>query len=88
MYAMLVNVTINDPEAAPKLLEEQVVPRVSQAPGFIAGYWMRPQEDRGWSVVVFESEQAARAVADTVVSPPTGEVTVNNVDVQEIVAHA
>ena len=88
MHAVLVNVTINDPEAAPKMLEEQVVPRVSQAPGFVAGYWMRPQESKGWSVAVFESEQAARAMADTVVSPPTGEVTVNNVDVQEIIASA
>jgi hypothetical protein len=39
-------------------------------------------------VVVLEPEQAARAMADTVVSPPSGEVTVDSVDVQEIVAHA
>lgn len=88
MHAVLVNVTINDPEAAPRTLREQVVPRVSQAPGFVAGYWMRPEEGKGWSVIAFESEEAARAMADTIVSPPTGEVTVNRVDVHEVIASA
>lgn len=34
--------------------------RVSRS-GFVAGYWLRPKDGHGLSVVVFESEQAARA---------------------------
>jgi hypothetical protein len=38
MHAVIVKVTIGDFEAAQKGLREQVVPRASQAPGFVAGY--------------------------------------------------
>lgn len=39
MHAVVVNVTVNDPEAAELALREQLVPRVSHAPGFVTGYW-------------------------------------------------
>ena len=39
MHAVVVNLTINDPKAAEMALHEQLVRRVSQAPGFITGYW-------------------------------------------------
>jgi hypothetical protein len=41
MHAVVVNLTITDPEAAERALHEQLVPRVSQAPGFVTGYWTR-----------------------------------------------
>jgi hypothetical protein len=88
MHAVLVNVTINDPQEAPTLLQNEVIPRVSSAPGFVAGYWMRPAENKGWSVILFESEKAARTASESIESPPTGEVTVESVQVQEVVAHA
>ena len=34
------------------------VPGVSQAPGFVAGYWTR-KDDSGVGMVIFESEDAA-----------------------------
>jgi hypothetical protein len=37
MHAVVVKVTINDREAAERALNEQLVPRVSQVPGFVAG---------------------------------------------------
>lgn len=40
MHAVVVNVTLSGP-AEPTALREQVVPRVSQMPGFVAGYWTR-----------------------------------------------
>ncbi len=66
------------------VVEVKVVPGTAQAPGFVAGYWL----DGGTGVVVFESEDAARAMAEQVQSPPIGEVTVTSVDVREVVAHA
>lgn len=48
MHAVLVSVTINDGEAATKYLRGEIVPRVEQAPGFVAGYWVRVENgDQG-----------------------------------------
>jgi hypothetical protein len=88
MHAVVVNVTVNDFEAGLANLRGEVVPRVSQAPGFVAGYWLRPVDDKGLGVIVFESEEAARGVADKIEPPPSGEVTLDSVDVREVVANA
>jgi hypothetical protein len=41
MHAVVVKVTVNEAEVALSVLRDQVVPRVSQAPGFVTGYWTR-----------------------------------------------
>ena len=50
MYAVVVKITVNDREAAEKTLHEEVVPRVSQLPGFVAGYWTRSEGADGLSM--------------------------------------
>jgi hypothetical protein len=67
-----------------------VVPRVSQAPGFVACYWTRSESgDQGLGMIAFESEDAARAVADMIQSQgPDEGVTLEGVEVREVVAHA
>jgi hypothetical protein len=65
MHAVVVRVSIKDADGAQKALEEQVVPRVKQAPGFVAGYWTRSDDrSNGQGMIVFDSEDAARAAAD------------------------
>lgn len=89
MHAVVTRVTISDPEPATQALREEVVPGVSQAPGFIAGYWTRKEgEDKGLSMVVFESEDAANAAAERVRSMAPDTVTVDDVEVREVVASA
>jgi hypothetical protein len=88
MHAVIVDVSIGDVETAQKELREQVVPRVSQAPGFVTGVWLSPAEGKGHSVVVFESEEAAKGMAGQVRSMPPSTVTIDNVQVREVVAHA
>jgi hypothetical protein len=87
MHAVVLNVTINDPEAAGAALREQVVPQVAGSPGFVAGYWVGLEGNRGTSVVVFESEDAARAAAAQA-QPPGGFVSFDSVEVGEVVANA
>ena len=41
MHAVVVNVIVKDPEAAERALREQLVPRVSHAPGFVTGVEVR-----------------------------------------------
>ena len=37
MHAVVVNVTVHDPDAATAALRDQVVPQVAGTPGFVAG---------------------------------------------------
>jgi hypothetical protein len=52
----------------------------------VAGHWVRVAEDKGTSIVVFESEEAARAMAEQVTPAPDGSVTVDSIEVGEVVA--
>jgi heme-degrading monooxygenase HmoA len=87
MHAVVVRVTISDPEGSEQVLREQVVPRVSQAPGFVAGYWTR-KDNGGLSMSVWESEEAANAASEIAVSMAPEGVTVDSVEVREVVASA
>jgi hypothetical protein len=87
MHAVVVRVTINDQDAADAALREQVVPGVSQAPGFVAGYWTR-KDNTGLSMLVFESEEAASATSERIASLVPDTVTLDGVEVREVVANA
>ena len=87
MHAVVVNVSISDAEASEKTLKEDVVPRVKQAPGFVAGYWTR-KDDTGVSMAVFESEEQAQAMSELVAAMVPETVTLQSVEVREVVAHA
>ncbi len=56
---------------------------VKSAPGFVRGTWAT-DDTRGVSFILFDSEQAARAVADNAFMPPTASVTLRSVDVYEV----
>lgn len=87
MHAVVVKVTVSDPEAAESVLREQTVPRVSQAPGFVAGYWTR-KGNTGLSMVIFESEDAATGMSEQIRSIVPDAVTLEDIEVREVVAHA
>jgi hypothetical protein len=87
MHAVVVKVTINDAEASERTLREQVVPQVSQAPGFVAGYWTR-KDNTGLSMVIFESEDAANGMSERLPSVVPDTVTLEEAEVREVVAHA
>jgi hypothetical protein len=87
MHAVVINVTINDRSAAQAELSE-LVPQVSAAPGFVAGYWIALSQDKGTSIGVFDSEASAQALVAQVESAPAGAVTTESVEVGEVIAHA
>ena len=62
MHAVVVNVRINDPDAAERALHEQLVPRVSQLPGFVTGYWTI-KDNTGLTLLIFETEDAANCMS-------------------------
>jgi len=87
MHAVVVKVAINDAESSERTLREQVVPQVSHAPGFVAGYWTR-KDNVGLSMVIMESEDAAKSMSERVPSIVPDTVTLEEVEVREVVAHA
>ena len=92
MYGLLVAVKIDAAgvDEAMTMLNEQVVPAVKSAPGFVAGYWMRDEAaGMGYSIAVFDSEQAANNARDNAPRPPEGApVTIANIQVLPVVASA
>ena len=88
MHAVVVRVTLRDRDAAQRRLREEIVPRVSQAPGFVTGHWTW-KDDTGLSLVVFNSEDEATAMSEQVRNMINDEeVTLEGVEVREVVAHA
>jgi hypothetical protein len=89
MHAVLVKVSISDFEGSVKELRETVVPRISQLPGFVAGYWTRSGDgSNGRSMLVFESEEAARTAAERIEANVPEGVTFEGAEVREVVASA
>ncbi len=87
MHAVVVRVSIDDSEAAMARLRDEVVPRVSQAPGFVAGYWTR-KDDTGLSMLIFESEEAATNAEEQVRANMPDAVALDSTEVREVVANA
>jgi hypothetical protein len=94
MHAVNVQVKIDSSQEdlARKMLHEVTVPRAKALAGFRSGTWIRALEgDRGMSVLLFDSEDAARAAADEIRSvgpPPGAPVNMESVDVFEVLAQA
>jgi len=87
MHAVVVRVNIKEPDGAMDELRNEVVPRASQAPGFVAGYWTR-SEDTGLSMIVFETEDAARQMAERIPQMVPQGVEFQDAEVREVVANA
>ncbi len=90
MHAALVSVRVEPDaqEAALATLREQVVPMVTNSPGFVAGYWLELRDDAGLGVLVFDTEEHARDAAPPVGPAPAQGATVESVDFRAVVASA
>ena len=60
-----------------------LVGMIKSTPGFVRGTWMR-NDERGLSCILFDSERAARAVADNAGMPPDASATLRSVDVYAV----
>jgi hypothetical protein len=94
MHALVVRVTIRNADRTRDVLNSQVVPQVSGAPGFKTGYWTWATGGEGLnglSMIIFDSEEDARAAGDRVsaiAAGATDDVTLDGVEVREVVASA
>ena len=77
-------------DASREAFKNQVIPRVRQAPGFVKGYWTASADGtNGDSMVVLKTKQDAEQVAAMARNqPPPAGVTIEKVEVREVVAEA
>jgi hypothetical protein len=94
MHALIVRVTIRNADRTREMLNSQVVPQVSGAPGFKTGSWTWPTggaASNGLSMIIFDSEENARAAGDrvsAVAAAASDDVRLDSVEVREVVASA
>jgi hypothetical protein len=94
MHALVTRVTIHDADHTREMLTSQVVPAISGAPGFKTGYWTWSTgggELTGLALMVFDTEENARAAGDrisAVAADAADDVTLDGVEVREVVASA
>jgi C-methyltransferase len=88
MHALIFQITISKQEEADRLLHEQFVPGMSKAPGFVGGYWVELPPNKGISMIVFESEEAVKAVMAARSRPQTDSFTIDSIGIGKVVAHA
>jgi hypothetical protein len=93
MYALVVRVTIHNEDRTREVLNSQVVPQVSGAPGFEKGYWTWSTSGglNGLSMIIFDSEENARAAGErikAVAESAPDDVTLDGTEVREVVASA
>jgi len=93
MYAMVATVEIKagKGDEAMDILHNQVVPDVKQMPGFVSGTWARSEDGtKGHSVLIFETEDAAKAAIEQARqgTPPEAPVKMLYAEVYEVMAQA
>ncbi len=90
MHAAIVGANIpgGQNEARIENLKSKVIPMVSSAPGFVAGYWCAVVDDRGIAFVVFDDEASAKAAAPPVGTDMGEGVTIASVEFREVLASA
>ena len=91
MHAIVHTMTITDSPANRARLVDEVVPRVRQLPGFVRGIWVSdPSAGTATALVVFDTQEAAEAVAATLRDPSHhhDDTVTTSVEVCELAAEA
>jgi hypothetical protein len=86
MHAALVTISI-DPSQAPvaaAALMDDILPRVSAAPGFTAGYWLEPHDGQGFSILLFDTEEQTRQAAEAASKWSAPGVSIDEVEIRRV----
>ena len=90
MYAVVGKVSLDSARMDEVIgsLEAMVLPSVKAHEGHVASYFTRSADgSNGLSMSVFDTLEQAEASAATMVSPPEAPVTIENVEVREVIGH-
>jgi hypothetical protein len=86
MHAALVTITIDPSQAreAAAALMGDILPRVTSAPGFAAGYWLEPHEGQGFSILLFDTEAQTRQAAESAITWSAPGVSIDDVEIRRV----
>jgi hypothetical protein len=87
MYATVIHANIHDRAEAERGVVEEVIPMIKGVRGFVGAYFVAIDDAHGISIVVFETEEQARAAAPPEGSAAAG-VTVETLQVGEVIGAA
>jgi len=91
-HALVANVNLEgrNTEETDRILNDQVIPAVKQAPGFQSGVWVRSPDGKvGVGVVVFDSEASAKAAEQAMPNMrPEGAPPMTSLAVYEVTGQA
>lgn len=93
MYATfaVVDIDTSRRDQTENLVHEFTIPSAKSLDGFVRGVWTRSEDgSEGRGIVVFDTEEHARAAADTIRQgpPPDAPVTFRSVEILEVLGEA
>ncbi|MGI9624673.1 MAG: hypothetical protein ACR2PK_17710 [Acidimicrobiales bacterium] len=83
-------IDVSRADEAVAIVNNGLIPGLSQAPGFVSATFARSAEGIGHSMVVFDNEEAARTVAATAADrvPADGPIKLISLEVCEVTGKA
>ena len=88
MHATVVHVNIEDQAEAKRALDQEFIPMLRGAPGFVGAYFVAVDDTHGVSIQVFETEEQAKAAAPPVTGPGMGGVKLDTVQFGPVIGAA
>ena len=88
MHAIVVHVNIHDQAEVKRALDQEFIPMLRGAPGFVGAYFVAVDDTHGVSIQVFETEEQAKAAAPPETGPGMGGVTLDTVQFGDVIGAA
>ena len=88
MHATVVHVNIHDLAEAKRALDQEFIPLLRGAPGFVGAYFVAVDDTHGVSIQVFETEEQAKAAAPPETGPGMGGVKLDTVQFGDVIGAA
>jgi hypothetical protein len=88
MHATVVHVNIHDQAEAKRALDQEFIPMLKGAPGFVGAYFVAVDDTHGVSLQVFETEEQAKAAAPPATGPGMGGVTLDTIQFGDVIGAA
>ena len=88
MHATVVHVNIHDQAEAKRALDQELIPMLRGAPGFVGAYFVAVDDTHGVSIQVFETEEQAKAAAPPETGPEMGGVKLDTIQFGDVIGAA